>query len=132
MLIEMNPRPVDVQTALAAHKLATQLHKSACTTPGEQGIRALKAHDARMMRWLEGAVEAMDRADEHLRGETRRARSGVEGATSGELGLWRGALETAQRVEQTPHGDLMIFAYIYGAAAVFAGIAPRPHELRSA
>jgi len=132
MKIEMNPRAVSLDTALAAHKLAQQLHAEDCRTPGEQAIRALRAQDPALMRWLEQAVEVMDQAHERLRGETMRTSKDAGRATSGELGLWRGAYETALRQADTPRSDLMVFVFIYGAAAVLSGIAPRPHLQRAA
>ena len=137
MLIEMNPHAVTIQAALNAHKLAVALQKDDNRTPGEQAIRAIRVRDPAIERWVEGAVAVMDLEHERLRGDTRRsatmdrASEGIARAESYELGLWKGALTTLQRQADTPHGDMMVYCYIYGAAAIMAGLAPRPHNLRS-
>ena len=82
------------------------------------GMRAARARDDRMLKFMEKAAELIDAEEERQRGETRRAAEKFsESVTTTETQMWIAAYKTMDN--GTPEEALM---WIYGAGACLAGL----------
>lgn len=103
-----------------------QLHRRALVIrrePGkeyvaEQGFRAAKARDPKLMVVLEKCAETMVRMNEHQHGQTQRStKTHAEKFPPQEVKMWQEAYRCADA------GDpVKAFAWIYGVAAQHAGL----------
>lgn len=83
----------------------------------EQGMRAARARDPKLLRALDRGIEVLDRMAEDQGGRTRRTGAFAERSIPTEVTLWREAYTRADRGEAPQH-----FAWIYACAADLAGL----------
>lgn len=119
------PYRIDLHTVERAQMLANQWKHEGRTSPAQQGLRAARAQDPKILLALEKALEVLDKAAEDQTGRTRRdySRNSTNAmsdrAVPLEVGVWRSAYETATKGEGAAHPN---FSWIYAAAGVLAGL----------
>jgi hypothetical protein len=85
----------------------------------DKGMRAARARDAHLLKALDGAANVLHQMQERQVGRTMRDKSTPYGQKVDltEYSLWREAYRMCDEGTPLPH-----FAWIYGAAAVLAGL----------
>ncbi len=111
------------EDAEAVHGLARWLHANPAQSMHavQTAVRAVRAKDPHVMRVLEQTTGWIERACEAQDGETRRASRHWWRPEHEEIQIWRNAAATAERGDPAE-----AYMFVYGAAAVFAGVVRDP------
>lgn len=113
------PNPVNRRTVERAHSLAKEAQRRQNLALCEAGMRLARMKHPRLLKVLDLAVEVLDSMAEEQSGRMRRD-SGTPRAWRvypTEAALWREAYATMDAGQ-----PLAVFSWIYGAAAVLAGL----------
>ena len=110
--------------AETVHILAKKLADGQIHGPGSAAFRACCARDPAILRVLEEMAEQLERIGEAQQGQTRRSSTRWFTPEPEEVQVWRKAFVAADAGEPNPG-----FAFLYGAAAIHAGIVPYPYGL---
>ncbi len=116
------PRAVDIRSIEWAYKRAKRAQAEEWTGYGDQGMRAAKAGNPRLLLCLEKAANALQQLEQDQLGRTQRdpGATRIEQATQTPVALVREAYRLAD--EGTP---LIQFCYIYAAFGELAGVVIR-------
>jgi hypothetical protein len=109
---------VTLQRVSEAHRRAILSQERRNQNFADTGFRAARARDARLLKVLELATNAIDKEQELQFGQTMRSRTATPGEQVGttEAQLWREAYRLCDNGE-----PLRNYEWIYGAAAWLCG-----------
>ena len=110
-------RSVDRHSVERIYIRAKQLFDTQAVSLAEKGMRVARAQNPTLLRTLDACAEVMDTIEDEQRGRTRRSTKDANRAKSHEASMFR----EAYRLADEGNAD-MVFAFIYTAAAEYAGI----------
>jgi hypothetical protein len=110
------PEWVNRKTVEEAYRIARKAQESRRESVAAAGMRAAKARDPKILKALEGGSEILRQMSEEQLGKHGVDVGGIY-VPATEYNLWREAYIAADEGRALPN-----FAWIYGAAAVLAGL----------
>lgn len=117
------PDFVNERTVERAYARAKQMQDSYMAGRGkayaaswaERGVRAAKARDGKLLRFMEYAVEVLHKLNDGQ--QSRLTQSGFARQDYTEFSTWKGAMSKADELGRDASCDPAVFRWVYGAAA---------------
>ena len=113
------PEWISESTVERAYRMALKAQGLNDNRFAQKGMRAARARDGKLLLALEGSAEVLQKMQERQHGRTQRDASTPfsHKVDLTEFALWREAYKLCDEGRPTLH-----FCWIYGAAAVLAGL----------